>query len=280
MRRLGVLLAASLCAAPVAAGAGPPAPPVALRLTYVTYARGFTTLSLTATLDLTPAGYRLAVSYHTDGMIGFLFPGNDEAAAAGTWQAGKAAPLRFESEGKWGGRQYDVQIAYQGGAPEIRRLVPDEAGKRQSVPAALRQHTIDTASAMALLLQRMADGQGCRMTFKIFDGRRLMSIESKPAGSERLGATTRSFFHGNTVRCDVAGRMLAGFLRSDSRAERKKVDRGTVWFAHAIPGLPLLPVRVAFSTQWFGTAMMYLTNVQAAPTTPAGLALVARSNSP
>ncbi|MGH7054011.1 MAG: DUF3108 domain-containing protein [Stellaceae bacterium] len=277
MRPLGALLGLLLLAAPSAAGAQAP---VSLRLTYLTYARGFTTLKLVATLELSAAGYQVAIGYHTLGMVGFFFPGHDTAQAAGSWQAGKAAPLRFASEGAWGGRPFDVEITYPGGVPEVRRLVPTEARKRESVPAALRQQTIDTVSAIALLLARVADGEGCRLAVKVFDGRRLMTLDATQAGSQTLGATTRSFFHGTAERCDVTGRMLAGFLRSDGPAERKKVDHGAVWFAHPVPGLPVLPVRIAFSTQWFGTAMMYLTGIQTSPVMPTGPARVAQSASP
>ncbi len=263
MRRLGALLALLLPFAITAAQAEPPAPPVALRLTYVTYASGFTTLRLAATLDLTAEGYRLAINYHTVGMIGFLFPGHDAAAAQGTWQAGAAAPFSFQTEGDWSGRPFEVLIDYADGAPEIRRLEPRQAAVRERVPDALRQHTIDTLSAMALLFQRMADGESCQIALHVFDGRRLMVLASQPAGSETLAATTRSFFRGPAQKCDVTGRMLAGFLMSDGPAERERVHRGAVWFAHPIPGLPLLPVRMAFTTRWFGTATMYLTDIQA-----------------
>ncbi len=274
MRRLGALLALLLAFAITAAPAEPPAPPAALRLTYVTYASGFTTLRLAATLDLTAEGYRLAITYHTVGMIGFLFPGHDTAAAQGTWQADAAAPFSFQSEGDWSGRPFEVLIDYADGAPEIRRLEPGQAALRERVPDSLRQHTIDTLSAMALLFQRMADGGSCQIAVKVFDGRRLMALASQPAGSETLAATTRSFFHGLARKCDVTGRMLAGFLLSDGPAERERVHRGAVWFAHPIPGLPLLPVRMAFTTRWFGTATMYLTDIQAVRMAANGLGRV------
>lgn len=273
MRRVVALLALSLLAAPPAAKAEPPAPPVALRLTYVTYASGFTTVRLSTVLDLTAEGYRLAIDYHTVGMVGLLFPGHDEAAAEGIWQAGTAVPEGFRSEGAWSGRPFDVLIAYVDGTPEVRRLEPRQASKRESVPASLQQNTIDTLSAMATLFQRMVSGESCQMALDIFDGRRLMALNSQPGGTDELSVTARSFFHGPAERCDVTGRMLAGFLRSDGPAERERVHRGAVWFAHPIPGLPLLPVRMAFTTRWFGTATMYLTDIQAAPEATRALAL-------
>jgi len=272
MRRLGAPLALLLLAVLPTAGAEPaaPAPPVALRLTYVTYAGGFTTVRLSATLGLEAEGYRLAIDYRTVGTVGFLFPGHDMAAAQGTWQAGGAAPASFQSAGDWGGRPFGVLMDYADGAPEIRRLEPRQAAVRESVPAALRQHTIDTVSAMALLFERMANGEGCRLAARVFDGRRLMRLTSEAGGTEELAATIRSFFHGPAEKCDVTGQVLAGFLRSEGPAERERMHRGAVWFAHPIPGLPLLPVRMEFTTKWFGTATMYLTDIRAAPKAAGG----------
>lgn len=271
MRRVAALIALFLFVPAVARAA-----PVALKLTYVTYAAGFTTLKMTAILDLTSAGYRLAVDYHTVGMIGFLFPGHDQVVADGTWQGTRAAPESFQSQGTWGGRNFDVRMGYGAGKPDILTLQPVETSKREIVPAALRAGTVDTLSAITLLIERMADGDGCRMALHVFDGRRLIALTAQPAGSQTLGATPRSFFHGAAERCDVRGKMLAGFLRSDGPAERAHVDRGAAWFAHPIPGVPVLPVRISFTTKWFGAATMYLTNIEAAPAV-VGLKRVARS---
>ncbi|MGH7082339.1 MAG: hypothetical protein ACREFV_07720 [Acetobacteraceae bacterium] len=271
MRRVAALIAFLVFVPAVARAA-----PVALKLTYVTYAAGFTTVKMTAILNLTNEGYRLAVDYHTLGMIGLLFPGHAREVADGTWQGTRAAPESFQSLSTWSGRTFDVRMAYADGLPRIMTLEPAETRKREIVPAALRAGTVDTLSAMALLIERMADGKGCRMALHAFDGRRLMALSAEPAGSQRLGVTTRSFFHGTAARCDVRGKMLAGFLRSDGPAERAHIDRGAAWFAHPIPGVPVLPVRISFSTKWFGAATMYLTNIEAAPA-PQGLKRVALS---
>jgi len=265
MRNAAALAAFLLLAAlfPPSARAAPP--PIALRLVYTAYADGLATVQMAAALELTPRGYGLSFDYHTVGVVGFLFPGHDLAEAAGTWRGDAAEPRIFESRGSWNGRQYDVVIGYAGGVPEVRRLVPSEADRREPVPAPLQQATIDTVSAMALLLQRVIEDGSCRLAVRVFDGRRLVALQAEPAGTDRLGVTARSFFHGPALRCDLRGRLLAGFLRSDGPAMRRRVNHGVVWFAHPVPGLPLLPVRIAFSTGWFGAAMMYLTNIAAGP---------------
>lgn len=263
MRRIPVLLGLFILLA-VPAAALAQSPGIALRLTYRTYAAGFTTVGLSVGTDLDSDGYRLTLDYRTLGMIGVLFPGHAAVSAAGLWENDAAQPREFESQGVWSGRPYDVLIDYSDGAPLLRRLTPSQADQREPVPTALREGAIDTVSAMALLLHRMANDEGCDLSVHVFDGRRLMALQSSPAGNEVLDVTTRSFFHGPATRCDVTGRTLAGFLRSDDAAERQRVSHGAVWFAHPIQGLPLLPVRMAFRTRWFGMATMYLTDITAA----------------
>lgn len=272
MSRIPALAGIAALALPLALAVPSPAQtlPPTLELTYTTYAAGFTSLVLIADLTLTPAGYRLSLAYRTVGAIGFFLPGQAAVTAVGTWrhddgQDDEARPSAFSSIGAWGGHAYDVEMDYPAGAPEIRRLVPTQADRREPVPAPLRQGTIDTASAIALLMHRMVEGESCAMAARVFDGRRLMVLTARPAGTALLAPTTRSFFHGPAIRCDITGKLLAGFLRSDGPAERARLRRGAVWFAHPVPGLPLLPVRIAFDNRWFSAATMYLTDVTAGP---------------
>lgn len=275
MRRIILLLGLGLLAlAPAgvatSASAGPiaSAPPRALELTYRAYAAGFRSLDFSVNLDLGPSGYRITLAYRTVGLAGFLFPGHSSVTAEGFWAGDTAEPRRFESRARWSGRHYDVLMDFPEGAPVVSRLVPSEAKRREAVPAAERIGTIDTASAIALLLKRVIDQNGCRLAVRVFDGRRLMVLSAHPAGSADLGVTGRSFFHGPAERCDVAGKMLAGFLDSDGKAARERVSHGVVWFAHPVAGYPLLPVRIAFSARWFGSSMMYLTNIKTVPAAP------------
>lgn len=237
-----------------------------LELTYRAYAAGFATLDFTVDLDLAPDGYRITLAYRTVGAAGFLFPGHATVTAHGIWAHDGAAPQSFASKAQWRDRSYDVLIAYPDGMPLVERLVPSEAKRREPVPIAARRNTIDTASAIALLLERMAKDGQCRLAARVFDGRRLMELRARPAGTTDLGVTLRSFFHGPAERCDVTGKILAGFFYSDGPAERRRLSHGVAWFARPAAGYPVLPVRIAFSARWFGTSLVYLTAVKTLPT--------------
>jgi hypothetical protein len=94
-----------------------------------------------------------------------------------------------------------------------------------------------------------------------YDGRRATEVEAHSVGEETLDSTKRSIFAGRALRCDFAGRMLAGF-KFDDRPSDLKPLHGSAWLAPVVPGAPPLPVRMRFETRWFGDATMYLVHAE------------------
>jgi hypothetical protein len=123
----------------------------------------------------------------------------------------------------------------------------------------MQHDTLDTLSAMAYLVRAVTDTGKCDGTVRTFDGRRVFEIESRTAGEDILRPDFRSSFAGPTLRCDMKSRQLAGFQHDADEAELKKVLESQAWLAPILPGQPKLPVRVVFSTRFFGAATAYLT---------------------
>ena len=144
----------------------------------------------------------------------------------------------------------------------------DFAGRAGTEPVApaLQIGTEDTLSAMAQLCGGWI-AVDCDTSARTFDGRRLSEIDARTVGMETVAATRRSIFAGPALRCDFEGRMLAGFLLADNRAEMQRPLHGSAWFA-AIEGSPPLPVRLQFETRWFGIVTMLLTAATIDPTMP------------
>jgi hypothetical protein len=235
------------------------APPVTLQANYETYAAGVPIADVESELSLGPRNYRLTLGYQTTGVVGFFFRGHQSNLVTGTWHGLQASPLRFTGEGSWRGADRRADIDYQDGKPAIRQLVPANDAEREPVPEALQANTIDTLSALAELI-KVVDATGrCETTVHTYDGRRAVEITAHTAGEETLDPTTRSSFAGKALRCDFAGRMLAGFMFGDDRERDSRPMHGSAWLAPLAPGGPKLPVRMAFETRWFGEATMYLT---------------------
>lgn len=245
-------------AAPAAGKPGPADIDAAAHIDYQLYVQGLRIGRLEAGLQLHDARYRIEVAFRTFGLVGWLFRGHQLDIAEGHIGRLQPEPQRFTGDGFWHGAPRRIRMDYIGGLPVVRELQPANEDERESVSPALQANTIDTLSAMVSLIQHLADNGRCDTAAQTFDGRRAVAFSARTGGEEELEPTGRSSFHGRTLRCDFDGRLLAGYRREDSAAERDKSRHGTAWFAAVVPGAPMLPVRIQFETTWFGDATMYL----------------------
>jgi len=231
-----------------------------VNLAYDTYAAGIEVMQMRVFFGLGPWNYRINVDYHTTGLVGLLYRGQQVNTVRGTWQGDTAAPVEFFGEGVWRGHRRRTVIEYQhDGLPQVRELEPPQETEREPVPAELQRHTVDTLSALAQLLRHVQQDHACETEVHTYDGRRLLDVLAHTGGPEQLDSSGRSSFSGEALRCDFEGRELAGFLLGEDDPEHRRPLHGSAWLAPLSPNAPLLPVRIAFQTRWFGLATMYLT---------------------
>ncbi len=227
-------------------------------LGYSAYAAGFNVLNIQAALDINPQTYRIEFTSRTAGAFSLLVSGEIKTTVAGWRTPEGVAPTRSYSYGTFRGNPRRVQIDYVGGQPDVRILEPASEADRDPVPAPLWRDTIDPESAMASLIYRVNSTGRCETAARTFDGRRLSEVHAVTAGMETLSAERDSAFAGAALRCDFEGRQIAGFLHDADDKELKRVQHGSAWFAQVTPGGLSLPVRIRFSTRFFGAATMYL----------------------
>ena len=172
-------------------------------------------------------------------------------------------PRQLVSTGQTNGKPRETQIQWSGEQPTVVKMQPPIEPEREPVPAAEQAHTIDSLSAMAVLLHRVWTTGRCEADVRTFDGRWMSSIAARTMGEEALEPTSRSSFSGTALRCDIEGRQLAGFWRDADEAALHKPHHASVWFARAAPGQPPVPVRITVETRGFGDATLYLTGESA-----------------
>lgn len=235
------------------------------RAGYDIYAVGVPVAVLNTGFALGPSGYRIDLSFHTTGLVGWLYRGHQRSGAEGQWQGDRPAPRRFAGEGVWGGQARETLIDYAEGWPLVRSLVPPNDEEREPVPPELQANSVDALSAIAMLIRRVARTGRCEAEATTFDGRRAVDVAARTVGEEVLPPSARSIFTGRALRCDFEGRLLAGFLRDGDQAELRRPRHGSAWLAQVEPGAPPIPVRVDFETRWFGPATMYLTEARTRP---------------
>ena len=126
------------------------------------------------------------------------------------------------------------------------------------MPPAQQVDTMDSLSALALLMRHVQATGRCEARVMTFDGRRLAEVSAHTVGEEVLQPSSRRSFHGPTLRCDFEGRQLGGFLRDADQEQLRRPQHGSAWLAPIGPGGLRVPVEITFGTRWFGDATMYL----------------------
>jgi Protein of unknown function (DUF3108) len=238
------------------------AEPIAqVHLTYDTYAAGIEVMQMHAFFGLGPWNYQIAIDYHTTGLVGFFYRGQQVNNVRGLWRDERPQPVEFFGEGVWHGQKRETLIDYDHDLPQVKRLLPPQQSERETVPADMQMGTMDTLSALAALMHEVEANRRCDAAVHTYDGRRVLELSAHTGTVEDLAQTSRSIFHGDALRCDFEGREVAGFLIGDDDPEHRRPLLGTAWLASVEPGGPQLPVRIAFQTRWFGWTTMYLTNV-------------------
>lgn len=258
-----------------------PSPGADVSAAYTVYAAGLATAHVGAELTFGESSYQLRLHYRTAGLFGTFVHVESNTLAQGVWQGDDPVPFHFAGSGRVQGETRQTVIDFQKGEPLVRTLVPPNEAERDPVPPALERNTIDTLSAMALLIRRVAETGRCEAHAATFDGRRLIDVSAHTVGTEALPHSDRSPFSGPTLHCDFEGQQLAGFRHGENPAELRRPKRGSAWFARVVPGAPPIPIRLSFETRWFGVATLYLTRAEARPPAPAAtLADTAHRGSP
>jgi hypothetical protein len=264
-------LAAAVLVLLLGAGSARAADPPPIRLTFEVYAAGFNVLDIDSRVALRADGYRVDISYRTTGLFGVMFPSRIQSFTQGLWAGRLAEPVRFASWGLSRGSVRRVTLDYAAGQPVVTDLVPPTEPDRDPVPPAMQRDTIDSLTAMVRLVRQIAAGGNCDGRVRIFDGRRVLDIVSTTGGEETLAPDYRSSFAGPALRCDFAGRQLAGFQHDASEAELRRIHHSQAWLARVLPGGPPMPVRVVFETRYFGHATAFLRDAgRAGPPAPPG----------
>lgn len=238
-----------------------------LHASYSIYAAGFHVMDVEVAFGVGPRNYAVRLSYQTTGVVGFFHHGHQLSTVVGRWDADRPQPEEFQAIGVWQGEDKVTLIDYLHGQPLIRRLEPPQAKEREPVPPSLQQNSVDSLSALALLIRRVADFGRCEASVHTFDGNRASEISAHTAGEQVLAPTSLSIFSGKALRCDFLGQMLAGFLYEDNSPYDRRPVHGSAWLATVIPGEPPVPVQMQFETKWFGDARMYLTHLDETPAT-------------
>jgi hypothetical protein len=271
IRSLAALALASAAVAPASA-----AQTGSFNVQYDGYAHGLIALKMSAQLTLTPNAYSGELSFHTAGMVAWMVHSVSDSTVRGLFKDGQVEPQHFDSKGNLRGVDRVTHIGYRDGNPVIEQILPPPGDERTLVPADQTLHTIDTLSAIAMLVRHVAATGTCDGRAMVFDGHRLTDLKAITVGQETLPPSQKTHFNGQALRCDFEGNQLGGFMKDQDEAKLRQTKHGSAWLAPLVPGAPPVPVRVVFEHPALGQVTLYLTQVSGSPGAVAQLPVATR----
>ncbi|AOX19755.1 DUF3108 domain-containing protein [Kozakia baliensis] len=224
---------------------------------YGVYTHGIHVLNAVADYRLTDWGYGITTTIHAGGFLNWFLKMELRSTSEGRFENGRVAPIRFQSGGFSRGKNRNVTITYQGDTPTVTELTPPEPD-REPVPASELSHSIDTLSAMALLLDTVQRTGHCNGSAMVFDGLRLTAMDAHGPTQSDVPTGSDEIFKGPALKCDFIGQQKAGFMKSSSHlAAMKAPHPGAAWFQD-LPGIGLVAVRIEFEHPKLGKMVVVL----------------------
>lgn len=256
-------LAAGLALLPVRPSYAAPAASGDLKLTYNVYAHGLRAMQMVVQLRLRPSGYAIVLSYHTTGIANMINRSEVVSQASGSFDGARVVPARFDSQGYTRGAQRHSELAYHDGDPQVMVEEPAEPD-RDKVAAEATRGSIDTLSAVVLMLHGVLEGHGCGEQVTVFDGLRLSKVVATDAGQVQVESTDRSPYAGAAQRCDFVANQVGGILHDSDEAKSRRPMHGTA--SIAVPqgsavNVPV-PIRGGFENPMLGYGNLFLVKAE------------------
>lgn len=230
----------------------------ATELKYSLYVLGVPVGDAVFDLNLAPPTYRMAMRFRTTGVADLFVGDRVEESSSGRLDNDQPAPAEYTSNGRRHGEDRVVSMVWRDGTPVVTAISPPNSAEREDVPPAMLAHTMDPLDAIVLLLRKVAQTGRCEGSSRAYDGRRLELIQATTGGWEEIPSSSRSIYAGRALRCDFLDKTLGGFRLGAGHAEDEIDHHGSLWLAQIIPGQPMMPVRAAIPTRWFGEATIQL----------------------
>jgi Protein of unknown function (DUF3108) len=256
-------LAAGLALLPIRPAVAAPGATGNFKLTYNVYAHGLRAMQMVAQLRLTPSGYSIVLSYHTTGIANMINRSEVVSQATGRFDGARVVPDRFDSQGYTRGAQRHSELVYHDGDPQVVLQTPAEPD-RDPIAAEATRGSIDTLSAVVLMLHGVLDGHGCAEQATVFDGLRLSKVVATDAGQVQVESTDRSPYAGPAQRCDFVANQVGGILHDDDEAKSRRPMHGTA--SIAVPqgsavNVPV-PIRGGFENPMLGYGNLFLVKAE------------------
>ena len=262
----GRALGACLLALGLLAGTGPArASEAGLTANYEVYVGGFQVARADLDVDLYKDCFDVRLAAEPDGLVSFIADFKIVSWAGGCRAEEGVTPASYSSDYFKNGRKKRwVRVDYNGqDAPAVRTDPEPEDDNRSMVPSDQRAGSLDPLSGSFAIIQAVTREGRCQGERPVYDGRRLFKLKLEHVGPAVLKKSRYAAYSGPAIECLVRVEMIAGFKKSEIR-KKHFPERVKVFLAEAVPGAPLIPVRLE-SDYRFGQLRMHAAEITPRP---------------
>jgi len=229
-----------------------------LAVEYDAFVAGFPALTFDFEVELERSSYRVTGGARTNGLADVLMHYRMRTESDGRVLGAALVPALHQtrSDGHW--RLRTTHLVFAGAEVEAEVTPPVEHPLAPDIVAG----ALDPLTAILAAGREIAAQGRCDQRVKVFDGRRRFDLEFADGGEQQLGRGL-GIFEGTARYCILHLHKVNGFENEN----KKPGTPADVWFAAIQEGMPPMPVRLDFNSQ-FGWASIYLTKIKPAAAAP------------
>ena len=232
--------------------------PKPVKLIFDVYNKNLHVIVIKASYVLTSDNYFAKAHFNSAGVISLFINLDMMSSVQGEINNSNLLPNEYQSSGKSKGKKFVANIDFNHKQNvKIEKLDPAIEDNRDVVTESQRNNSIDILSAMLQLVQRVRANKNCNDQFKIFDGSRIFTFQSKAAGTMPIPSSWTSPYKGEAIFCKAVAQQTAGLKRSRHRALSAQPQPGYLWFKE-IDNIGMLPVRFEFNNPKMGNVIVIL----------------------
>ncbi|HUT48485.1 MAG TPA: DUF3108 domain-containing protein [Alphaproteobacteria bacterium] len=228
--------------------AGPPGGPIAFEARLGVFYAGFLVYSGSLVGRIAEGRYTIAYQARSRGLLRLVASMETRNEVFGVLRDGRFRAVAYRDRIRWREKRTAVQVAFgPGGAERTTSVPPFAARNRRPIPISASRGATDP---LTTLLAGMAGAGGaapCNWTHRVYDGRRLVRVDTVNLGHERLLGDGLTMYRGPAIKCRVRFTTLADTRRRSAKRKKTKADaerdQAVFWMARFKRPDIWLPVR-------------------------------------
>lgn len=234
---------------------------VPLSIRYEAFAAGLPVLTLDFRIDEAADAYDVAGDIRAAGLFWLISKYRLQTESRGAVAANEFRPETYDTASRSRRAEHRTHLDYEAGGTVRAQISPPEDPSLPRPSAREIAGSVDPLTALLRMSHMIARDGRCGASLAVYDGRRRYDLVFGDEGREKIPTSNGDADEGPALRCSVDMVKIAGF--SHDRDYAPRTNHGRVWIGVPAAGVPPLPVRLDFASDW-GWVSLRMVGVTAA----------------